>query len=154
MSGVITMRVAMYLTAAAGIALMAGGGTAGYAGLAAQPAAASEVQSASHVVVAYDFWHGSKGSWTSRPCEAVRPQVLGGKFGEPVQSIRWASWGGTATGHGYFTHMGYSSAVTIYLHDVRSVHGVRYFELERVHFSNGNWTNYGHWTGHNWAYSG
>src|SRR5262249_40396349 len=42
-------------------------------------------------VVAFNWWHGRHLArhWFG----SVRPTVLGGKFGEPVQNLSWQSWG-------------------------------------------------------------
>jgi hypothetical protein len=78
--------------------LAVGGGLVG--ATASAPANAATVP----VVVAFDWWHGTREA--SSYFASVRPSVLGGRNGEPIQSLSWSSWNlQGAKGTGLLFHM-------------------------------------------------
>ena len=86
------------LTAATVLGLV--GGMAATSTSTAPPAGASTTPA----VVAFNHWRGTH--YVRHWFGSVRPTVLGGKFGEPVQNLTWQSWslsGAKATG--LFIHM-------------------------------------------------
>jgi hypothetical protein len=64
------------------------GGLSG--GLAAAAFVAPAASASSAQVVAFDWWHGTR--YARHWFGSVRPSVLGGKFGEPIQNLTWQSW--------------------------------------------------------------
>lgn len=116
-------------------------------GLAVPAGASPAVASASHDTVAYNWWKGDhlQGHYYG----SVRPSVWGGYFGEPITSIHWVYWHqGAAEAKGLYVFMSCQPChETVYLHDVKTSHGTRYFEEAR---ETGAWSENLHWTGRDW----
>jgi hypothetical protein len=146
------MRVRRALVVAGVAATAAIGVTAGAAAaFAAQAAPVTQTATAHRTTVAFDFWRGSH--WQRNAYGAISPSVLGSSAGEPVGNLRWTWHSNSATGHGYFSHMGWSSNVIVHLSDVRtSRNDIRYFDKMRVRFIHGDTTSYGYWNGRNWIW--
>src|SRR5215475_1096057 len=90
------MLTRVLLTAAAVLGL--GGG------LAATSAAAPAASASGPSTVAFNWWHVT--SHASHWFGSIRPSVLGGRYGEPVQNITWQSWSRSgAHGTGLLYHM-------------------------------------------------
>lgn len=118
--------------------------------LAAAPilAAGAPAAASPHPTVAFNWW---KGVHEQRHFYAsVRPSAWGSSFGEPITSMHWVYWHrNAAEGKGLLIHMSCQPChETIYLHDVKSSHGIRYFEKAR---EVGPYTVSLHWTGRDWT---
>jgi hypothetical protein len=96
-------------------------------GIIAAPVAQATPGSA-HPTVAYNWWKGRHEQ--KHYYGSVRPSVWGSSFGEPITSLRWSYWNrNSAKGKGLLIHMSCQPChETVYLHDVRTSHGTRYFE--------------------------
>ena len=124
--------------------------TAGVATLAlgavtATTAANAAPDSVSRVPVLYNYWNGSHQAY--HYFGSVRPGVWGNNYGEPIQNIHWAYWGKhSAKGKGLYIHMSCQPCrVSIYLHDVRTSHGTRFFKKAREDWGGGS-EAYLHWS--------
>ena len=87
------------LTAIAAAVISLGGG------LAATTAAAPAAQASGKTTVAFNYWHGSR--YASTYFGSIRPSVLGGRYGEPLQNLSWKYWSRAdgAKGTGLLIHM-------------------------------------------------
>jgi hypothetical protein len=128
------------------VAVITSGGGAISAASASSRATPAVSAAASHgKPVAFNWWRGL--SRQRHYIRTTRPRVLGSSSGAPVSSLHWMYWGeNSAKGRGLVIHMG-RHPVTVYLHDVRVKHGVRYFEKLRETFANHGGTLYLHWSG-------
>jgi hypothetical protein len=112
--------------------------------------AASAATSTGHPTVADDWWRGP--TFQRHFYGSVRPGVWGGQFGEPLQRLRWTSWGATsAEGHGLLVIMSCQPCYqTLHFYDAQTSHGTRYFEKAKVSGTRTG-TYYTHWNGHDWV---
>lgn len=105
-------------------------------------------QAGGRPTVAYNWWRGPHEQ--RHYYASVRPGAWGSSFGEPITSLDWVYWHrNSALGKGLLVHMSCQPChETIYLHDVRTAHGTRYFEKAR---ETGPDTISLHWNGHDWT---
>jgi hypothetical protein len=96
------------------------------AGLAAMSSGA-----AAPVPVVFDYWHGPH---ETPLYGAIRPAVLGDRYGEPLTALRWRSWRpGSAAGQGELVHMSCQPCrASVRLSAPVSSHGRLYFGREQI----------------------